>query len=155
MTVNPIPPLYGSVTPYLIIEECAQAIEFYKKVFNATEMERMETPDGKIGHTELQFGDSIIMMASEFPELNFLGPKSVGGSCVTIHLYLENVDEVFARAIEHGATEVEAPVDKFYGDRSASIIDPFGHRWSMATHTEDVSPEEMKKRVQALYPETS
>lgn len=152
-TVQAIPDHYGSITPYLYIEECAKAIEFYKEVFGATETERMEMPDGKVGHTEMKFGNSIVMMSSDFPDMNIIGPKALGGSPGAIHVYVENVDEIFAKAIASGAKEIEAPIDKFYGDRGGQFIDPFGHRWSVASHIEDVSDEEMRKRMQALYSE--
>lgn len=149
--VNPIPEGYNSVTPYLYISDCAAAIDFYTKVFGATESERMEMPDGRIGHTEIKIGDSIIMMADEFPEFTNLSPSTVGGTTVGMHLYLENVDDVFASAIAEGATVMEEPEDKFYGDRSGRFLDPFGHHWSVATHAEDVSPELMNERMQAMF----
>lgn len=111
----------------------------------------MEMPDGRIGHTELQIGNSIIMMASEFPEFGNQSPLTLGGTTVAIHVYVENADDVFAKAIDEGATVLEEVKDKFYGDRSGRFTDPFGHQWSVATHVEDVSSELMKERMQALF----
>lgn len=148
-TAKPIPDGYHSVTPYLIINGAADAIEFYKKAFGATELFRMAQPDGKIGHAEIKIGDSPIMLADEFPEMKYLGPKSLGGSPVSILIYVEDVDTVFKRAIEAGAEEQKAVEDKFYGDRMGSLVDPFGHVWHVGTHTEDISPEEMEKRAAA------
>ncbi len=148
-TVKPIPEGYHSVTPYLIIKGAADAIEFYKKAFGATELFRMPQPDGKIGHAEIKIGDSPIMLSDEHPEMGYLGPKSLGGSPVSILLYVENVDAVVQQATSAGA-KIDRPVeDKFYGDRSGSLTDPFGHIWHIATHKEDVSPEEMDKRAAA------
>ena len=148
-TVKPIPEGYHTVTPYLIINGAADAIEFYKKAFGATELFRMAQPDGKIGHAEIKIGDSPIMLSDEHPEMGFRGPKSLGGSPVSILLYVENVDAVVQQATAAGA-KIDRPVeDKFYGDRSGSLTDPFGHLWHIATHKEDVSPEEMDKRAAA------
>jgi PhnB protein len=147
--VKPIPDGYPRVSPYLSVDGASSAIEFYTEVFGATERVRMPDPDGRIGHAELQVGDSVVMLADEYPELGIQSPKSVGGTPVTISVYVENVDEVFDRAIKAGATSVRDVKDEFYGDRSGQFVDPFGHRWSVATHVEDVSPEEMEKRAQA------
>jgi PhnB protein len=147
--VKPIPEGYHSVTPYLIIRDAARAIDFYKKAFGATEVMRMPTPDGKIGHAEIKIGDSHVMLADESPEMGHLSPQSVGGSPVGLMVYLENVDDVFGRAVSGGA-KVKQPVeDKFYGDRSGSVEDPFGHLWHISTHIEDVPPDEMEKRAAA------
>ena len=147
--VRPIPEGYHSVTPYLIIKNAADAIEFYKKAFGATELFRMDQPDGKIGHAEIKIGDSPIMLSDEFPEMGHRGPQSLGGSPVSIMLYVEDVDAVVDRATTAGA-KLDRPVeDKFYGDRSGSLTDPFGHIWHIGTHKEDVSPEEMEKRAAA------
>lgn len=147
MTVKPIPDGYHSVTPYLIVKGAADAIEFYSKAFGATEVMRLDGPDGKLGHAELQAGDSRIMMADECPEMNALAPQSPGSSGVSICLYVEDVDKVVAQAIEAGA-KVQRPLqDQFYGDRSATLEDPFGHVWTVATHVEDVTPEEIDRRM--------
>jgi PhnB protein len=146
-SVKAIPEGYHSVTPYLIVDDAAGAIEFYRKVFGASELMRMPAPDGRIGHAELRIGDSRIMLADEFPEMGILGPKAVGGTPVTISVYVEDVDAVFARALSAGATELRAVETQFYGDRSGQFEDPFGHRWSVATHVEDVPPDEMARRA--------
>jgi PhnB protein len=150
--VKPIPEGYHSVTPYLIVDGAVAAIEFYKKVFGATEVMRMPAPGGRIGHAEIKIGDSYIMLADENPEMNARSPKSVGGSPLSLLLYVENVDKTVAAAVAAGA-KLERPVeDKFYGDRMGGIVDPFGHNWYVGTHIEDVSPEEMKKRMAAMSP---
>jgi PhnB protein len=149
--VKPIPDGYHSVTPYLIIKDAADAIEFYKKAFGATELFRMAQPDGKIGHAEIKIGDSPIMLSDEHPDMKFFGPKTLGGSPVSILLYVDDVDAVFKRALGAGAEEQSPVQDKFYGDRSGSLVDPFGHIWHISTHTEDVSPEEMDKRAAAAH----
>ncbi len=147
--VKAIPEGYHPVTPYLIIRDAARAIDFYKKAFGATEVMRMPAPGGKIGHAEIKIGDWHVMLADESPEMGHLSPQSVGGSSVSLMIYLENVDEVFKRAVAGGA-KVKQPVeDKFYGDRSGSVEDPFGHLWHISTHIEDVPPEEMEKRAAA------
>ena len=150
MAVKPIPEGYHTVTPYLIIEGAADAIAFYKQAFGATELFRFPTPDGKIGHAEIKIGDSPIMLADAFPEMGYNGPKSLGGSPVSLMLYVEDVDTVFNRAVDAGATVKEAVTDKFYGDRVGTLIDPCGHVWHVSTHKEDVSLEEMEKRAAAL-----
>jgi PhnB protein len=147
--VKPIPEGYHSVTPYLIIKNAAEAIEFYKKAFGATELFRIDQPDGKIGHAEIKIGDSPIMLSDEFPEMGHRGPQSLGGSPVSLMLYVEDVDAVVNRATTAGA-KLDRPVeDKFYGDRAGSLTDPFGHIWHIGTHKEDVTPEEMEKRAAA------
>jgi PhnB protein len=145
--VQPIPDGYPQVTPYLAVDGAADAIDFYTKVFGARERMRMPAPDGKIGHAELEVGDSLIMLADEFPDMGHLGPKAVGGTPVTINIYVEDVDAAFQRALERGATEVRPVENQFYGDRTGQLEDPFGHRWSVATHVEDVPPDEMEKRA--------
>ena len=145
-SVNAIPDDYPRISPYLCVAGAAEAIEFYKTVFGATERLRMPAPDGKIGHAEILIGDGLIMLADEFPERNVLGPKSIGGSPVTIAVYVEDVDAVFKRAIEAGAEEQGPLEDQFYGDRSGQFVDPFGHSWSVASHIEDLTPEELKAR---------
>ena len=144
-----IPDGYHTVTPYLIVNDAAAAIEFYKKAFGATELMRMPKPDGKIGHAEIRIGDSPVMLADETPEMGARSPRTIGGSPVSIFLYVDDVDTTFAKAVNAGA-KVERPVaDQFYGDRTGGAQDPFGHVWYIATHVEDVSPEEMKKRAAA------
>ena len=147
MAVKPIPEGYHSVTPYLIIKGAADAIEFYKKAFGATELFRFPAPDGKIGHAEIKIGDSPIMLADEFAEMGYKGPQALGGSPVSLMIYLEDVDTVFNRAVEAGASVKEAVQDKFYGDRTGTLTDPFGHVWHVSTHKEDVSMEEMEERA--------
>ena len=147
MPVKSIPEGYHSVTPYLIIRGAAAAIEFYKNAFGATELFRFPTPDGKIGHAEIKIGDSPIMLADEFADMGYNGPHTLGGSPVSLMIYVADVDAVFNRALEAGATVKEALQDKFYGDRNGTVIDPFGHIWHIATHKEDVSPEEMQRRA--------
>ena len=137
--VSPIPAEYGSITPYLVISQCAEAIEFYKRVFDAVEIARMPMPDGSIAHAELKFGDSILMLASG-------GPQWPGTTSLTC-LYVEDCDAVFTRAVEAGATVLEPLADKFYGDRAGSVQDPFGQRWSIMTHKEDLTPEEVQARM--------
>jgi PhnB protein len=145
--VNPIPDGYPRVTPYLIVDGGNAAIDFYASVLGATERMRMSGPDGKVGHAEIEIGDSVIMLADEHPEMDALGPTTVGGTPVSIHVYVEDADGAFERAIEAGAKALRAVEDKFYGDRSGSFEDPFGHHWHVATHVEDVPPDEMAKRA--------
>ena len=142
------PPQYHSITPYLMVREAARAIDWYKKVFGAEEIMRMPMPEGKIGHAELRIQDSIIMLADEQAE--WKSPKTIGGSPVGLHLYVKDVDVVFGNAIANGATLTQAVADQFYGDRLGVFVDPFGHKWSVATHIEDVSPQEMQQRMQAM-----
>lgn len=147
-TVNPIPEDYPRVTPYLHVDGASAAIEFYTEVFGATERGRMpgDSPDS-VGHAELELGNSLIMLADEFPDMGALGPKSVGGSPVTLHVYVEDVDATFEKAARAGARSLQEPADQFYGDRSGQFEDPFGHRWNVASHIEDVPPEEMQRRM--------
>jgi PhnB protein len=146
MPVNPIPAKYHSATPYLIVNEAARAIEFYKQAFNATELLRLADPSGKVAHAEVKIGDSPIMLADEFPSQGFCSPHSLGGTPVSIMLYVEDVDAVFDRALEAGAKALRPVENQFYGDRCGTISDPFGHTWTIATHVEDVPPEEVDKR---------
>jgi PhnB protein len=146
--VKPIPDGYPQVIPSLSVDGAAAAIDFYCEVLGATERMRMEGPPGRIAHAELQLGDSVIMLADEFPDMGFRGPKSVGGTPVVVSVYVEDVDDVFARALKAGATELQPVTDQFYGDRSGQFEDPFGHRWSVATHVEDVPEDEMMKRAE-------
>jgi len=149
--VKPIPEGYHSVTPYLCIKGAAAAIEFYKKAFGAKELVRMPAPGDKIGHAEIQIGDSHVMLADEFPEMGFLSPLSVGGSPVMMHLYVEDVDATANKAVAAGAKVTKPVADQFYGDRGGQLQDPFGHNWYVSTHKEDVSPEEVKERSAKLY----
>ena len=144
--VEPIPSNYPRVTPYLSVDGAAKAIDFYTSVLGATVRVRMDGPEGKIGHAELDIGTSTIMLADPFPG-GTPSPKQLGGSPVTIMVYVEDVDDVFKRAINDGATEIAPVADQFYGDRSGQFADPFGHRWNVATHVEDVTPEEMERRA--------
>jgi len=147
--VKPIPDGYHSVTPYLIVANAAGAIDFYKRIFGATVAVRMDGPGGRVAHAELRIGDSLIMLADEHPEVGARSPQTVGGSPVSFLLYVEQVDAVTQRAADAGAKILRPPKDQFYGDRSATLTDPFGHQWIIATHVEDVSPEELKKRAAA------
>lgn len=148
--VKPIPDGYHSVTPYLICDRAADAIEYYKKAFGATELFRMDH-EGKVGHAELKIGDSPIMLADEFPQMGYRSPKALGGTPVSIMIYVEDVDTVYQQAIDSGATEVKPLQDQFYGDRSGTLTDPFGHVWTVATHKEDVTMEEMNRRMAAAH----
>ena len=145
--VKPIPDGYPRVTPYLIVEGGEAAIEFYGKIFGARERMRMPAPEGKIGHAEIEIGDSVVMLADESPDVGALSPKTIGGSPVTLSIYVEDVDAVFEAALEAGATSVRPIENQFYGDRIGQFEDPFGHRWHVATHVEDVPPDEMEKRM--------
>ncbi len=148
--VNPIPDDYPQVTPYLIVQGAAAAIEFYSAVFGATERMRMPGPDGTIGHCELQLGNGLLMLADEFPAMNIYGPKTIGGTPVIVSLYVEEVDAVFERALQQGATSLRSVETQFYGDRSGGFVDPWGHRWYVASHVEDVSEEDMARRMQQM-----
>ena len=152
MPVKPIPDGYHTATPYLIVKGAADAIEFYKRVFDATELFRVPGPGGVLMHAEIKIGDSIIMLADEFPQMDALGPKTIGGSPVGLMLYLTNVDEVFHRAIAAGAKEIRPLQNQFYGDRSGTVEDPFGHKWTIATHVEDLTPAEIEQRMAAMKP---
>ncbi len=145
--VKPVPEGYHNITPYLFVRSAASAIDFYKNIFGATEIMRMPGSNGKIMHAELRIGDSIVMLADENPQTGMMSPQTVGGFSVGMHLYLENVDQVVQKAVESGAKLLRPIKNQFYGDRSGSVLDPFGHMWSIATHVEDVSPEEMRKRM--------
>ena len=145
--VQPIPTGFPRVTPYLQVDGASAAIDFYTRVLGATERMRMPTPEGKIGHAELQLGDSVIMLADEFPDMDVKGPKSIGGSPVMLHVYVEDVDSVFNEAVQAGGKALRSVENQFYGDRSGQFEDPFGHRWNVATHIEDLSEEEMSRRA--------
>jgi PhnB protein len=148
--VKPIPEGYHSVTPYLIVDGAAAAIDFYKTAFGAVERMRFPAPGGRVGHAEIAIGGSVIMLADEHPDMGARGPRAFGGSPVTIHLYVEQVDAVVDRAITAGATVQRPVADMFYGDRAGSITDPFGHSWHLATHIEDVPPDELRRRAETV-----
>jgi PhnB protein len=147
--VKPIPDGYHAVTPYLHVKGAARALEFYERAFGAKVLFRMDQPDGRIGHAELQLGDSRVMLADEFPEMGVRSPQTIGGTPVTIHLYVEDVDATVARALAAGATLTRPVADQFYGDRNGGLTDPFGHVWFVATHVEDVDAEELSRRAAA------
>jgi PhnB protein len=144
--VQPIPRGYHSVTPYLSIRDAARALDYYKKAFDAKEMVRMQGPDGKLGHAEIKVGDSYIMMADEFPSMGFLGPQARGGTTVQLMIYVRDCDDTVNKAVAAGGTLKRPVQNQFYGDRSGTIEDPFGHVWTIATHVEDVPPAEMRRR---------
>ena len=149
MSVSYKPEGYHSVTPYLTVDGAAKAIEFYEAAFGATEVLRMPMGDsGRIAHAEIRIGDSHVMLADEFPDMGFLGPQKRGGATASLMVYVEDVDAAFVRALEAGATEERAPADQFWGDRMGTLVDPFGHRWTLATHVEDVPHEEMQRRME-------
>jgi PhnB protein len=148
--VNYIPKGYNTITPYLVIKGAAKAIEYYKNVFGATVVVRMDGPGGSVGHAELQIGDSRIMLADENLSMGYRSAESIGASPVSLYVYIPDCDKVVAKAVEEGAKILKPVEDQFYGDRSGFIQDPFGHLWGVATHKEDVSAEEMKKRMQKM-----
>jgi PhnB protein len=148
-TVKPIPDGYHSVTPYLAVNDAAKAIDFYKRAFDAVEVSRMQGPQGKIGHAELRIGDSMIMLSDEMPHAETRSPQSLGGTTTNIFLYVQDVDASFNKAVSAGAKATAPPADMFWGDRFGKLMDPFGHSWSMATHKENVAPDEMKRRIDA------
>ena len=150
MGVNAIPDGYYSLTPYLVISGAADAIEFYKKAFGAIETIRMPGPGGRIMHAEVKIGNSMLMLSDENPERGYMSPKSRGGATSSVMLYTDDVDAVFKKAVAAGAKTDTPPTDMFWGDRMANITDPYGHSWAIATHKEDVSPEEMEKRMKAM-----
>ncbi|HEY6483549.1 MAG TPA: VOC family protein [Steroidobacteraceae bacterium] len=149
MATKPIPDGYHTATPYLVVKGAAAAIEFYKGAFGATELLRMADPHGRVGHAEIRIGDSVIMLADEHPDMGYRGPRSIGGSSVSILLYVDDVDTIFNRAVSAGAKAQRPIANQFYGDRSGTLEDPFGHVWSIATHVEDVPPEELRRRADA------
>ena len=149
--VKPVPEGYPSLAPYLIVGDGAAAIEFYQKAFGAGLRLKLDAPGGRVGHAELEIGDSVIMLADEHPEIGARGPRAFGGSPVGLHLYIEQVDAVVARAVAAGAMLVHPVEDKFYGDRMGTIEDPFGHKWYVTTHVEDVPHDEIARRAAALY----
>ena len=155
MAVRPIPEGYHTLTPYLVLSGGAAALDFYQKAFGAVEIMRMDGPDGRVMHAEIKIGDSILMLSDECPQMGFKGPKSLGGSGVGLLLYVEGVDAVFARAVEAGGSVMKPLADQFYGDRSGTIVDPFGHVWTLATHVEDVSFEECHRRAEEFRKKAS
>jgi len=148
MSVKPIPEGYHSVTPYLILRNAAEAIDFYRRALGAEELFRLEMDAGRIGHAELKIGDSIIMLADEFPEMGNVGPESLNGSSVSLMVYVEDVDSRFATALAEGGDQLQPLTNQFYGDRSGTFRDPFGHVWTLATHIEDVPEAELKRRME-------
>jgi PhnB protein len=149
MAVKPIPEGYHSITPYLAVDGAADAIEYYKKAFGAKERVRMDAPGGKIGHAELEIGDALVMLSDPFPQATTRSPKELGGTSAGVFMYVEDVDAVVKQAVDAGATVTMEVADQFWGDRFGSVQDPFGHLWSIATHVEDVPPEEMAERAEA------
>lgn len=148
--VQAIPTGYAGVTAYLIIRDAARALEFYKKAFGAKELMRFPAPGGKIGHAEIKIGEGVVMLADESPEMGHKSPQTLGGTAITLMFYVADVDAQFAKAVAAGGTVKQPVKDQFYGDRSGTITDPFGHIWTIATHKEDLSPEEMQRRMAAM-----
>jgi len=144
--VAPIPAGYYSVTPYLVVRGAAKAIDFYKRAFGAKENLRMNGPDGRVAHAEITIGNSIVMMGDEMPQIGATAPQTIGGTASSLFIYTKDVDQLYAKAVSAGCSSEQAPTDMFWGDRYAKLVDPFGHKWSMATHIEDLSPKEMAKR---------
>ncbi len=144
---KPIPDGYRTVTPYLVFEDASEAIEFYKTAFGAKERMRMEAPDGKIGHAEIEIGDSVVMLSDAFPQSTTTPPSELGGTTAGVFLYVEDADAVVQRAVDAGATVTVEVADQFWGDRFGSLKDPFGHSWSVATHVEDLTPDEIAERA--------
>jgi PhnB protein len=151
MSATPIPAGHHTVAPYLAIRNAVKALEFYKKAFGATVPYKLLMPDGRLGHAEIRIGDSIIMIADEFPEFGGKSPETLGGTPISIHLYVPDVDAFFKRALTAGAKERKPVMDQFYGDRSGQLEDPFGHLWWVATHKEDIAHEELQKRVESMF----
>jgi PhnB protein len=151
MPAKPIPDNYPILTPYLCVKDAAAAIEFYRLAFGARERMRLPCPDGKVGHAELEIGGALIMLADEYPEMEFRSPEAIGGSPVTLHMYVQDVDECCRRAVAAGATLIRPVQDQFYGDRSGQLRDPFGHLWSVASRIEEISLQELEKRAATMY----
>jgi PhnB protein len=149
MAVKPIPDAYGAVTPYLCVDGADDAIAFYTRAFGAKERGRMQSPDGTIAHAEIEIGDSVVMLSDALPQFSTKSPADLGGTSASIMLYVEDVDATVRQAVDAGATLEREVEDQFWGDRFGAVVDPFGHVWSIATHVEDVSPEEMAKRAEA------
>jgi PhnB protein len=148
MAVQPVPEGYHTITPYLAVENASEAIDFYKRALGAKERVRMPGPGGSVMHAELEIGDSVVMLSDPFPQASTKPPKELGGTSVSIMVYVDNIDSLYKQSIDAGATSLMEPDDMFWGDRFGSVQDPFGHSWTIATHVEDVSPEEMQKRSQ-------
>ena len=153
MAVKSIPDGYHAVTPYLIVDGAAKALDFYKQVFGATEQMRLAGPSGRVGHAEMRIGDSVVMLADEVPDMGYRGPKSYGGSAVSLMVYVDDVDAAFKRALAAGAIERRAVQNQFYGDRSGTLEDPFGHTWTVSTHVEDLTSDEMIQRAEQAMKE--
>jgi PhnB protein len=151
MPTKPIPEGYHTVTPYLVMRDAARALDFYKRALGATELLRFDAPGGKIGHAEIKVGDSVIMLADEMPDMGYRGPQSLGGTAVSLMVYVEDVDSQFKRAVDAGAKVKQDVKDQFYGDRSGTVEDPFGHVWTIATHKEDVSQDELMRRAATMH----
>jgi uncharacterized glyoxalase superfamily protein PhnB len=149
MAVKPIPEGHHTVTPHLIVRDAKKAIDFYKKAFGAEQRSMCEGPDGTVMHAELRIGDSVIYLADEFPKMGCVGPQTLNGSTVTLHIFVTDVDKWFKQALDAGATETMPLADQFWGDRYGQLQDPFGHKWSIATHKEDLTDEQMKERQEA------
>jgi PhnB protein len=149
MATQPIPEGYQAATPYLAVDDAAEAIDYYTKAFGAKERVRMDAPEGKIGHAELEIGGALVMLSDPFPQASTRSPKELGGTSVSIFMYVEDVDAVVKQAVDAGATITMEVADQFWGDRMGSVTDPFGHSWSIGTHVEDVPPEEMAERAKA------
>jgi PhnB protein len=149
--VSPVPQGHRTVAPYLSVKDGARALDFYRRAFGATEIYRLMLPDGRLGHGEIRLGDSVVMLSDEFPEFGTKGPQTLGGTPVNIHLYVDDVDAFCKKAVAAGAIERKPVMDQFYGDRSGQLEDPFGHLWWVATHKEDIAPEELQKRAAALF----
>ena len=147
--VKPIPEGYHTITPYLLVRDAAAALDYYKRAFGAVEIGRFGEPGGRIQHADMKIGDSHFMLADEHPEMGYVGPQTLGNTTFGMALYVDNVDALFQRAIDAGGTEQRAVADQFYGDRTGTLIDPFGHKWHISTHVEDVSDEEMERRAKA------
>jgi PhnB protein len=150
-----IPDGYHSITPYLIVDDAAKALQFYEKAFGATELMRIEGPDGRIGHAEMKIGDSAIMLADEYPTMGYRSPTSLGGAGVSLMVYVDKADETFQQALSCGAQEIQPVKDQFYGDRSGTVKDPFGHVWTISTHMEDIAPDELRRRAERVMQEMS
>jgi PhnB protein len=153
MAVKPIPDGYHTVTPCLVVDGAATALDFYKRAFGAEEVYRMADPSGRVLHAELKIGNSLVMLSDEFPKMDARGPKSIGGTPVSLYVYVQDVDSVYSRAVEAGGKELRPVADQFYGDRTGMLKDPFGHVWSLATHKEDVAKEEIRRRAESVMKE--